>query len=38
MGVKVIYESSLLRPLEMLDLLEGDSMEIEIEKDGFLAI
>jgi predicted DNA-binding antitoxin AbrB/MazE fold protein len=32
MPVKVRYENNVLRPLEKLDLMEGDEVEIEIIK------
>jgi len=30
--VKAIYESNVLRPLEDLDLMEGEEVEIEVKK------
>jgi predicted DNA-binding antitoxin AbrB/MazE fold protein len=32
MPVKVRYENNVLKPLEKLDLVEGDEVEIEIVK------
>ncbi len=32
MKVKAIYESRVLRPLEELDLKEGEEVEIEVKK------
>ncbi len=32
MLVKAIYENSVLRPLERLDLKDGDLVEIEVKK------
>jgi predicted DNA-binding antitoxin AbrB/MazE fold protein len=32
MPVKVRYENNVLKPLEKLDLVEGDGVEIEIVK------
>ncbi|MDD1762834.1 MAG: antitoxin family protein [Methanothrix sp.] len=32
MLVKAIYENSVLRPLEKLDLKDGDLVEIEVKK------
>ena len=32
MPVKVRYENNVLKPLEKLDLVEGDEIEIEIVK------
>ncbi len=32
MLVKAIYENNVLRPLEKLDLEEGDVVEIEVKK------
>jgi len=32
--VKAVYENSVLRPLEKLDLKEGDMVEIEVKKDA----
>lgn len=32
--VKAIYENNVLRPLEKLDLEEGDVVEIEVKKDA----
>ena len=32
MKVKAIYESNVLRPLEDLDLMEGEEVEIEVKK------
>ena len=34
MLVKAVYENSVLRPLEKLDLKEGDMVEIEVKKDA----
>ncbi|HSD58547.1 MAG TPA: antitoxin family protein [Methanotrichaceae archaeon] len=34
MLVKAIYENNVLRPLEKLDLKEGDVVEIEVKKDA----
>ncbi len=34
MLVKAVYENSVLRPLEKLDLNEGDMVEIEVKKDA----
>lgn len=34
MSVKAIYESNVLRPLEKLDLKEGEVVEIDIKKDA----
>jgi predicted DNA-binding antitoxin AbrB/MazE fold protein len=34
MLVKAVYENSVLRPLEKLDLREGDLVEIEVKKDA----
>jgi predicted DNA-binding antitoxin AbrB/MazE fold protein len=34
MSVKAIYESNVLRPLEKLNLKEGDVVEIEIKEDA----
>lgn len=34
MLVKAVYENSVLRPLEKLDLKEGDLVEIEVKKDA----
>jgi len=34
MSVKAIYESNVLKPLEKLDLKEGEVVEIEIVKDA----
>lgn len=34
MGVKAIYESNVLRPLEKLDLKEGEIVDIEIKKNA----
>jgi predicted DNA-binding antitoxin AbrB/MazE fold protein len=34
MLVKAVYENSVLRPLERLDLNEGDMVEIEVKKDA----
>lgn len=31
MLVKAIYENNVLRPLEKLDLMEGDVVEIEVK-------
>ncbi len=35
MIVKAIYENNVLRPLEELDLGEGEKVEIEVKKKGF---
>jgi|GEM_PF-676815 len=32
MKVKAVYESRVLRPLEELDLVEGEEVEIEVKK------
>ncbi|MGD0954033.1 MAG: antitoxin family protein, partial [Methanotrichaceae archaeon] len=32
MLVKAVYENDVLRPLEKLDLKEGDRVEIEVKK------
>jgi predicted DNA-binding antitoxin AbrB/MazE fold protein len=32
MGIKAIYENEVLRPLEKLDLQEGEEVEIELKK------
>ena len=32
MGIKAIYENNVLKPLEKLDLKEGEKVEIEIKK------
>ncbi len=32
--VKAVYENSVLKPLEKLDLKEGDVVEIEVKKDA----
>jgi len=34
MLVKAVYENSVLRPLEKLDLNEGDMVEIEVKRDA----
>jgi predicted DNA-binding antitoxin AbrB/MazE fold protein len=34
MLVKAVYENSVLRPLEKLDLKEGDMVEIEVKEDA----
>lgn len=34
MLVRAVYENSVLRPLEKLDLKEGDMVEIEVKKDS----
>ncbi len=34
MLVKAVYENSVLRPLEKLDLKEGDVVKIEVKKDA----
>lgn len=34
MLVKAVYENSILRPLEKLDLKEGDVVDIEVKKDA----
>jgi predicted DNA-binding antitoxin AbrB/MazE fold protein len=34
MSVKAIYESNVLKPLEKLNLKEGEVVEIEIKKDA----
>jgi predicted DNA-binding antitoxin AbrB/MazE fold protein len=34
MLVKAVYENSHLRPLEKLDLNEGDMVEIEVKRDA----
>lgn len=34
MLVKAIYENNILRPLEKLDLKEGDVVDIEVKKDA----
>ena len=34
MLVKAVYENDDLRPLEKLDLKEGDRVEIEVKKDA----
>lgn len=31
---KAVYENSILRPLEKLDLKEGDVVDIEVKKDA----
>jgi len=33
MLVKAIYENNMLRPLEKLDLREGEMVEIDVKKD-----
>ena len=33
MLVKAVYENNILRPLEKLDLKEGDVVDIEVKKD-----
>jgi len=38
MLVKAIYENSVLRPLEKLDLKDGDLVEIEVKKNRLFAI
>jgi predicted DNA-binding antitoxin AbrB/MazE fold protein len=32
--VKAVYENSVLKPLEKIDLKEGDLVEIEVKKDA----
>jgi predicted DNA-binding antitoxin AbrB/MazE fold protein len=32
--VKAVYENSVLKPLEKLDLKEGDVVEIEVKEDA----
>ena len=34
MGVKVIYENNVLKPLEKLDLKDGEVVDIEIKIDA----
>lgn len=34
MGVKVIYENNVLKPLEKLDLKDGEVVDIEIKRDA----
>lgn len=34
MLVRAVYENDVLRPLEKLDLKEGDMVEIEVKKDA----
>ncbi len=34
MLVKAVYENNILRPLEKLDLKEGDVVDIEVKKDA----
>jgi predicted DNA-binding antitoxin AbrB/MazE fold protein len=34
MLVKAVYENSVLRPLEKLNLKEGDMVEIEVKEDA----
>lgn len=34
MLVKAVYENSVLKPLEKIDLKEGDLVEIEVKKDA----
>jgi len=34
MSIKAVYESNVLRPLEKLNLKEGDVVEIEIKEDA----
>lgn len=32
MGIKAVYENEVLKPLEKLDLKEGEEVEIELKK------
>jgi len=32
--VKAVYENNVLKPLEKIDLKEGDLVEIEVKKDA----
>ncbi len=34
MGVKAIYENEVLKPLEKLDLKDGEVVDIEIRRDA----
>jgi predicted DNA-binding antitoxin AbrB/MazE fold protein len=34
MGVKAIYENKVLKPLEKLDLKDGEVVDIEIKRDA----
>lgn len=34
MGVKAIYENKVLKPLEKLDLKDGEVVDIEIRRDA----
>ena len=34
MLVKAVYENNVLKPLEKIDLKEGDLVEIEVKKDA----
>ena len=36
--VKAIYEEGILKPLEKLDLKEGEEVEIEVKKHGITNI
>ncbi len=38
MIVKAIYENNVLRPLEELDLKEGEEVEIEVKKKGLFEL
>ena len=38
MIVKAIYQNEILKPLEKLDLKEGEEVEIEIKKIGIFGI
>ncbi|HSD59135.1 MAG TPA: antitoxin family protein [Methanotrichaceae archaeon] len=38
MIVKAIYENNVLRPLEELDLREGEEVEIEVKKKGLFGL
>ena len=38
MIVKAIYENNVLRPLEELDLREGEEVEIEVKKMGLFGL
>jgi len=34
MGIKAVYENNVLKPLEKLDLKEGEEVEIEVKKNS----
>jgi predicted DNA-binding antitoxin AbrB/MazE fold protein len=36
--VKAIFENNVLKPLDKLDLLEGDEVEIELKKKGIFGL